>query len=757
MNGGAVDNLRYRLHCSVAQIDDIFEDSLSEAQELLNKRGIELWLDGTSKVCALGRGQDLPVIYLQVMPGVARIAGNEILDDTVEMCQFLSRSGNAKAIAPFLTSLPSVVRRIETRELAGAYFDLLKRIGQEASSGLQPFFNQVSHVLAQLNIGGLRNWVAYGLRTYREQPERAGDFFSLQTADSIAALQRERKGTLLIDNARNLQLYLHSFWEMDIDLLPFSTAYDIDRTPLPHLDKSGFHLPDVIEAGDEPKGIDRYRAILAHLAAHRRWTTPIIADNYNRFQHMIIEALEDSRVEYLAMQQYPGLRNLWLKLHPVPEEDECPPGYSCVRHKAALLSRAILDPNHTYKDPLLLEYVQLFYERVEKNPYDTKIATDLGVKYLVKIHDVSFRSPDVYFRNTEIPYRDDNRYLWIFLEDSDEEDDFRSDHNAANPKDKENTIDSRAIFARHHPEWDYESSSYRFDWATVYETPPETGNPDLIDQIFEENAPLANRLQRLIDMLKPQGRVRVRYQEDGAELDLDVAIRAMVDYRSGITPDDRIHQINVPDERDISVLLLIDLSQSINEPLTSVSSENKGETEKSGVDSKNVTILDLSREAAALLGWSLDTLGDSFSIAGFASNGRHEIRYFPFKGFTESWDDDVKSRIAGMKGALSTRMGASMRHAGHYLSLRSTEKKILLLLTDGEPSDVDVDDSEYLHADARRAVEELSAKGISVFCISLDPKADEYVRSIFGSQYLVLDSIEKLPEQLPLLYMALTR
>jgi len=110
-----------------------------------------------------------------------------------------------------------------------------------------------------------------------------------------------------------------------------------------------------------------------------------------------------------------------------------------------------------------------------------------------------------------------------------------------------------------------------------------------------------------------------------------------------------------------------------------------------------------------------------------------------------------------MKGALSTRMGASIRHAGHYLSLRPTEKKILLLLTDGEPSDVDVEDFEYLRADARRAVEELSARGVSVFCISLDPKADEYVRSIFGSQYLVLDSIEKLPEQLPMLYMALTR
>ncbi len=747
MTVAAEPDYRKRLRCNVAQIDDIFTECLSEAQSLLGERGIELWLEGASRVCALGRGQDLPVIYLQVMPGVAHIVGDEILDDTVEMCQFLSRSGTPKAIAPFLSSLPYVIRRLETRELAGAYFDLLQRIGREASVGLLPFFTQVSQVLGQLNIGGLRNWVAYGLRTYRDQPDKAGDYFSLQTADSVAALRRERKGTLLIDNVRNLQLYLHSFWETDEDLLPYSTAYDIDRTPLPHLDKQGFHLPDVIEVAGGPTGLNRYRAILAHLAAHRKWTKPFIADNYNRFQHMIIEALEDSRVEYLAMQKYPGLRDLWLALHPVPVEGECPPGYSCIRHKAALLSRAILDPNHSYKDPFLLEYVKRFWERVQANPFDTTIATDLGVEYLVKIHDVSFRSPDVYFPNTEILYRDDNRFLWIFLEDSDDEDDFRSDHNAANPKLRENTVDPRTMFARHHKEWDYHSSTYRFDWATVYETIPEQGNPQLVDQILEKNAPLAKKLQRLIDMLKPQGRVRVRYQEEGSELDLDVAIRAMVDYRSGITPDDRIHMSNIPDNRDISVLLLIDLSESINIPLSLGQEESAQKT----------TILDLSREAAALLGWSLDALGDSFSIAGFASNGRHQIRYYPFKGFRESWGDEVKSRIAGMKGALSTRMGASIRHAGHYLSLRPTEKKILLLLTDGEPSDVDVEDSEYLHADARRAVEELSARGVSVFCISLDPKADEYVRSIFGSQYLVLDSIDKLPEQLPMLYMALTR
>jgi len=101
-------------------------------------------------------------------------------------------------------------------------------------------------------------------------------------------------------------------------------------------------------------------------------------------------------------------------------------------------------------------------------------------------------------------------------------------------------------------------------------------------------------------------------------------------------------------------------------------------------------------------------------------------------------------------------MGAAMRHAGHYLSHRNSDKKILLLLTDGEPADIDVEDGQYLRADARKAVEELAANGVTSFCLSLDKNADQYVGEIFGRHWRVLDRAEQLPECLPLLYASLT-
>jgi nitric oxide reductase activation protein len=133
------------------------------------------------------------------------------------------------------------------------------------------------------------------------------------------------------------------------------------------------------------------------------------------------------------------------------------------------------------------------------------------------------------------------------------------------------------------------------------------------------------------------------------------------------------------------------------------------------------------------------------------------VRYQHIKGFSEQWNDEVKGRVAAMAAGYSTRMGAALRHAGHYLAARQADKRILLLLTDGEPADIDVSDPQHLRADAKKAVEELDAQGITTFCLSLDPQADDYVHEIFGHRWRVLDRIERLPEQLPLLYLSLTR
>ncbi len=102
-------------------------------------------------------------------------------------------------------------------------------------------------------------------------------------------------------------------------------------------------------------------------------------------------------------------------------------------------------------------------------------------------------------------------------------------------------------------------------------------------------------------------------------------------------------------------------------------------------------------------------------------------------------------------------MGAALRHAGHLLSGRRADKRLLLVLTDGQPADVDVEDPRHLHADAACAVRELDTKGLHTNCISLDAKADDYVGHIFGTRWTVIDHVEQLPRRLPELFLSLTR
>ena len=107
-----------------------------------------------------------------------------------------------------------------------------------------------------------------------------------------------------------------------------------------------------------------------------------------------------------------------------------------------------------------------------------------------------------------------------------------------------------------------------------------------------------------------------------------------------------------------------------------------------------------------------------------------------------------------MTGRRSTRMGATLRHAGHLLRRRRAARKLIVLVTDGAPHDIDVHDRWYLALDAKRTLEEQKGAGIATFCVSLDPGADCYVTRMFGvGNYLVLHHLRRLPEKLALVYL----
>jgi hypothetical protein len=443
------------------------------------------------------------------------------------------------------------------------------------------------------------------------------------------------------------------------------------------------------------------------------------------------------------------------------------------------LAHALLDFELECDDDLIGETVTEFRTRFAADPEDNRLSWDLGVTFYNRL-GARLRLPVLrILESARIPYRDDNRYIWAFDEKTWHEAEYISASHQVRKKvslidmvmgdadiefagddaeeiwtletpyflDQEgvtiNELEGKEPVSDpfHYQEWDYQVQLHRPNWATVLEKRQPKGDPALIDGILTEYKPIASNLRRIIDALQPTGLIRQRRQEDGDEIDLNAAIRAMIDMRMGEMPDPRINIRYIRKTRDLAVLLLLDLSQSTNEIMA-------------GSDRP---VIQLAREATTLLSWAINGIGDPYAIHGFASDGRHDVQYYRFKDFDQAFDDQAKAKLSGMRGGLSTRMGAALRHAGQYLLRQPQQKKLLLLVSDGEPADIDERDPQYLRMDTKKAVEELATVGVNTYCLTLDPEADQYVSRIFGpNRYTVVDHVQKLPERLPQLFVSLT-
>ncbi len=735
-----------------SEVEAVFVECMEEAQKYLSEDGIESYLECAAFLGKMGRGVEPLLTFLEEAPRMAVVAGEDVMPEVRDFAFHLSCNTNGPAIVPFLQTLAPIAERLKSRELFVHYLEMIRDFAERTSTSvhgggkatipspsLPDLLMQIPRLLSIVTLEGLQNWINYGIRHYHDHPERQRDFFQMQSADAHAVIQRERHGCLFIDHERMLDLYLQGFWQEDERLIPYSLAFDELRKPMPYYDETGIRIPDVYDDRALVSGIDRYRLALAHMAGHRRWSEAMIADNWSPFQRVAVELFEDCRIDTLVCRRYPGLRPLILALHPRPdpaalETEE----KSTIRLRLAMISRGLLDRDYlaSLADETMTHFAERFDAVLAEGDGSSREMAELGLLFIARTRRESDFLPRIIFEDTEVDYRDDNRHLWMFIEAGEDE----PEDEAPRTEAEEEEV-PQGLPPRHYDEWDYTTQTYRPDWVSLYELLHPTGSASDIDRLLDKHAALAKRLKRLLDLVKPQERVRIRYQEEGSELDLDVALRSIIDYKSGAEPDPRINMSHRTDGRNIAVSLLLDLSESLSEPV------------KGGEQ----TLLELSREAVSLLAWSIEQLGDPLAIGGFHSNTRHDVRYMHLKGFSEHWDDQVKARLAAMDAGYSTRMGAAMRHAAHYLKAQPADKKLLLVLTDGEPADIDVKDGRMLIEDAHRAVQELDMDGIYSYCINLDPAADEYVSDIFGQQYSIIDHVERLPERLPELFLSLTR
>ncbi|MFO1327342.1 MAG: VWA domain-containing protein [Rubrivivax sp.] len=247
----------------------------------------------------------------------------------------------------------------------------------------------------------------------------------------------------------------------------------------------------------------------------------------------------------------------------------------------------------------------------------------------------------------------------------------------------------------------------------------------------------ARRVRRRLETLRAAPR-RLHAQRDGDRLDLDAWVRTRSE-----APDEQpaVWLRDERGERELATLLLADLSLS---------------TEAHVDDQQRV--IDVVRDALYVFGEALSASGDAFQMLGFSSVRRQHVRLQHLKGFDEAWNDTVRARLAALKPGYYTRMGAALRAATRRLAERPERQRLLLLLTDGKPNDLDVYEGRYGLEDTREAVREARAAGVLPFAVTIDEQAADYLPQLFGQDgFALVRRPRELVGRLAQVYARLTR
>jgi nitric oxide reductase NorD protein len=618
-----------------ANAAEVLQSSWYEATRVFSPHGLENYVQGARALKNLGRGSELVITFIQSAPSIAKEIGEDSVVDLLDTVMALASKTSGAMLEVIVATAPTAAKRLGDAALFGSYLQLINSLLNQVPRGLRPMLENLEALLGQLTLGGLRRWATWGAHAHKTNFEEQVSYFGLKSKESLAMLQKERKGTLFVDVQRRINMYLRALWARDFFMRPTSGDFESREGYRPYIEDYFMYLPDAFDdfAGNVEGGVpglEIYRATAAHCAAHLVYTRePISAEALNPLQMAVISVIEDARVETLAIRAFPGLKQLWAKLHTAQADQDNTVGDFLNR-----LARALLDSDYQDNDAWIAEGRLLFAQAADRLS-DNTISWEIGVALahgLQQKHIAFNARTDL----LSAPYRDDNRYFWEF-----EEFDFNKSQAAgfetikqvrkhvsvmefANEVDCETAGDdaqeiwvmSEEFFPYedngvsynesegkepisepyHYAEWDYQIQLERPAWATVLEKRPKAGELQLIDQITSDNKRISSRLKYLLDAMQPQGVQRIRKLEDGDDIDINAAISSMIDLRMGIQPDPRIMMRSVRKVRDISVLVLLDLSESTNEKVLG----------------QDQTVLDLTRQACVLLSDAIHKIGDLF-------------------------------------------------------------------------------------------------------------------------------------------------
>lgn len=716
--------------------------------------GLEPWAAGVLDLVNANAGPACMLAFWRASRELALHLSPAQLGEVARHSSAICLEANGQAAAAVIAAFVRIAPRLCDADGDRYYWQAFHRLAAVSPESVPALAERVHLVFLQGRGPDFQAFVETGLKAAGKDRQRRHAFFTL--ADPLASrfIARIGSGPGLSELESELRAMLTALWGRVPDIQPLSV---IGRDASLRASIAGpvLRLPEVFPGLGADAARRLYLASAAHASAHLAFGNPRFAvGKFRPVQIAFVTLVEDARIEALAVRRYPGLRHLWAPFH-TADADSGP----ILDALLARVARGLFDPS--YRDPdMLVERAQGLFAAVSDKMEDPAISLDIGTRLADDIRQRRIRY-NARGHVVEPPYRDDGLGLWDFSDiessavseveltveaarmERREADDGKTDRETspeAAGRARPAEMQTGGVEIATYPEWDPEAGFERPDWTTVKAMPPASGDTRGLQNALRAAGPVRRRIAQLVKAARIGRPTRLTRQTEGEDLDIDAAIDTAIDFQMGEMPDTRIYRSTALQRRDLAVLVLIDISQSTAARLA-------------GGDS----ILDVEKCAVAMLGETLFRLGDRFALLAFASAGRGEVQFHEIKSFAASYDGDAQARLAGLSSGLSTRLGAALRHAGAQIEHVSSFRKLILVLTDGAPFDIDTP-VETLEQDARRAVVQLRARGIDTYGVTLDPTQAGCGPRLFGkTNCMPVHRLEDLPLRLSELYFRLAR
>ena len=337
---------------------------------------------------------------------------------------------------------------------------------------------------------------------------------------------------------------------------------------------------------------------------------------------------------------------------------------------------------------------------------------------------------------------------WNNLEEEAEAEEWQGAESWANNEIPEQPLEAGET-AFDYNEWDRDLNDYRLGWSRVIEKKTRRGDRQFVELVRERYKGAISSVRHQFQMMKPENLTRINNEIDGEDYDLNAVIDYVIDRRAAGRISERLYTKKLRKQRDVAVAFLLDQSSSTARTIT--------RNPLQPYTHPGRRIIEIEKEGLVLMSEALEAVGDVYSIYGFTSEGRRNVKFYVVKDFQEKYSEEIERRIGGITFQNNTRLGAAIRHAASKLLCQEARTKLLVVLTDGRPYDHDYGDAKYAREDVREALRDAKLNGITPFCITIDRESEQELKDLYGDVgYTIIDDVLSLPERMPNIYRRLT-